>query len=407
MSQRMRIIVTGLIAQHPSLGGMSWHYLQYLLGLKDLGHEVYYLEDSGEWPYLTNPVEGTKDWTRWDPSLNVAHLHHLLERYGLADCWMYHFPIKSEWYGLDAVRRQDILKSADILLNVSGTLITPERYREVERLVYIDTDPVFTQASICPDLTYNRNSDFSKRFHIHDLFFSYGECIDNTEFALGLEWLPTRQPIALKEWRNSQPLGADLTTIMSWTSYKPVEWRGKFYGNKDLQMRSIIDLPTRIEAPNLTIALGATDHADWTVNGESKQISPKVLLRENGWNIVDSGDIASSPDSYRDFIISSMGEFSPAKHGYVQGQTGWFSERSACYLASGRPVIVEDTGFKNILPTGKGIQAFACLEEALGAIENLRSNLSDCSKDALDIAHEYFDASKVLAALLDKVVNRS
>jgi hypothetical protein len=144
----LRIIVTGLIAQHPLLGGISWHYLQYVLGLKRLGHEVYYFEDSGQWPYNFDGGATGNDWTSYDCSENVTYLNSLMRRFGLDNRWAYRFPIGDQWYGVSDNERAEILKRADILLNVSGSLEFPDNYQQIGRLVYIDTDTVFTQVSL-------------------------------------------------------------------------------------------------------------------------------------------------------------------------------------------------------------------------------------------------------------------
>ena len=168
---RLRIVVTGLIAQHPRLGGVAWDYVQYPAGLARLGHDVYYLEDSGEWPYLLDGGDDPESWIARDPSENVRHLAAVMERAGLGDRWMYRFPIDGTWYGLPERRREEVLSSADLIVNVSGTLEHPERYRRGPRLVYIDSDPVFTQARLLAEPA----GAFAQRVDAHDAFFSFGD----------------------------------------------------------------------------------------------------------------------------------------------------------------------------------------------------------------------------------------
>ena len=166
MTSRLRIIVTGLIAQYP-LGGVTWDYFQYVLGLAQLGHEVYYLEDTGQWPY--NPVEGG---IGKDCDFNVEYLAGIMSRYGLAEQWAYRFPWQSQWFGLSDAKRHEVIQSADLLINISGTLERPEEYRQVRRLAYIDSDPVFTQVKLA-----RGQLDFRKWIDLHDVQFSFGECL--------------------------------------------------------------------------------------------------------------------------------------------------------------------------------------------------------------------------------------
>ena len=189
MTSRLRIIVTGLIAQYP-LGGVTWDYFQYVLGLAQLGHDVYYIEDTGQWPY--NPVEGGLGK---GCDFNVEYLAGIMSRYGLADQWAYRFPWQSQWFGLSDTKRQEVIQSADLLINISGTLERPEEYRQVRRLAYIDSDPVFTQVKLA-----RGQLDFRKWIDLHDVQFSFGECLSSAVPATGYQWRPTRQPIVLSEW---------------------------------------------------------------------------------------------------------------------------------------------------------------------------------------------------------------
>ena len=172
MTSSLRIIITGLIAQHPWLGGITWHYIQYLLGLTRLGHDVYYIEDSGEWPYTLDGGHSGDDWIAHDCGSNINYLEKVMARFGFAERWGYHFPIKSQWFGLPDKQRRDIIQSADLLINVSGTLVRPEDYRRIPHLLYIDTDPVITQIRLA---LYEEN--FRHRVDAHDIHFSFGECL--------------------------------------------------------------------------------------------------------------------------------------------------------------------------------------------------------------------------------------
>lgn len=379
---RLRIIVTGLIAQYP-LGGMAWHYLQYVLGLQRLGHDVYYFEDTGQFPY--NPREAGLS-KRCD--FNVDYLQAVLARFGLGEKWAYRFPWQSQWFGLSDRQRGDVIHTADLLLNVSGTLERPQLYRDIRRLVYIDTDPVFTQLKLA-----RGQEDFRKIVDMHDLVFSFGECLAPQIPATGHQWLPTRQPIVLSEWKGTESPRDVYTTVMNWTSYNDVVFEGQRYGQKDKEMRRFLELPARIAPAAIELALN---------EGKTRR-SPRQLLLHKGWRLADPDEVCHDLESYRNYIQSSRGEWTVAKHGYVRGQSGWFSERSACYLAAGRPVVAQDTGFSKVLPTGEGLLSFSCLDEAASAIEAVERNYSLHTRRARSVAEAFFGSDQVLTSLLDRV----
>jgi hypothetical protein len=381
---RLRIVVTGLIAQYP-LGGVAWDYLHYVLGLARLGHDVYYVEDTGEWPY--NPVEGG---VSEGCAYNVAHLRTLMERFGLGDRWAYRFPWQEQWFGLPDARREDVLASADLLVNVSGTLERPEAYRGIPRLAYIDSDPVFTQVRLAMD-----PGPFRALVDAHDVHFSFGETLARADVpATGHTWRPTRQPIVLSEWPVQAARRSAFTTVMNWTSYAAVGFDGRTYGQKDVELTRFLDLPRRV-APTvleLAVAEGKTDR------------TPRELLLRHGWRLVDPAVACPDLDSYRDYVSSSRAEWSVAKHGYVAGAAGWFSCRSACYLAAGKPVVVQDTGFSAVLPTGEGLLAFGTMDEAVEAIAAVERDHDRHARAARDIAEAYFDAATVLTRFVEEAM---
>lgn len=384
MTSSLRIIVTGIIAQYP-LGGVTWDYIQYVLGLARLGHDVYYLEDTGQWPY--NPTEGGLGK---ECEYNVNYLAGVMSRFGLADKWAYRFPWQSQWFGLPDEERKAVIESADLLINISGMLQRPEDYRQVRRLAYIDSDPVFTQVKLA-----RGQADFRKLIDVHDVHFSFGECFSRAVPVTGHHWHPTRQPIVLSEWRPEVPWRDVFTTVMNWTSYNPVTYCGQTYGQKDVEFKRFLDLPGMVSPTDIEIA----------VNEGKTRRTPHSLLTYKGWRVVDPAEVCPDLDSYRGYIESSKAEWSVAKNGYVIGQSGWFSCRSACYLAAGRPVVVQDTGFTAVLPVGKGILPFTTVEEAVAAIHEVEGNYAKHAKAARAIAEEYFDSNKVLSRLLDTAVS--
>ena len=404
----LRIIVTGLIAQHPLLGGVAWDYLQYPLGLARLGHDVYYFEDSGEWPYNLDGGPSGNDWVAHDCSANVRHLQTVMSRCGLEDKWAYRFPIDGQWFGLSDLKRAEIIKSADLLINVSGTLEYPEGYGEAGTLVYIDSDPVFTQIKLA-----NGNDNFCKRVDAHDAFFTFGERLPKGLPGVDYNWRATRQPVVLSQWDSCRPQRNVFTTIMSWTSYQPLVYDGNKYGQKDLEFKRFLNLPAKVSSAAMEVALGKLLHTSWQTDDEdfsqtmgevsvnNRKWTVHDLLTHVGWNVVDAMETCCDIDRYREYIQSSKAEWSVAKNGYVLGQPGWFSCRSACYLAAGKPVVVQDTGFSAILPTGQGILMFSTLTEAAAATEEVDANYSRHAAAARAIAEEYFDSDKVLTRLIE------
>ena len=404
----MRIIVTGLIAQHYTLAGVSWDYIQYCIGLRQMGHDVYYFEDSGEWPYNLDGGSTGNDWVEKDCVKNIGYLKKLFDRYGLNDRWAYLFPLTGEWFGLSDEKRNDVLRTADMLINVSGALEKPEKYEFVKKLVYIDSDPGFTQVKL-----KMKNGDFGKRIAAHHCHFSFGEALPSFLKDELYDWKPTRTPIVLSEWNNKNEHKHRYTTIMNWTSYKPLIFEGKSFHQKDIEFIRFIELKRKLKNISFEVALSKLQHKNWQsslpdhfAGDENQDIifsSPADLLSHYGWKVVDPAERCHDIDTYRDYIFYSKAEWSVAKGGYAVSKPGWFSCRSACYLAAGRPVIVQDTGFSQVMPEGEGILAFNTMEEAIEKIMEVEADYSLHARRAREIAEEYFDAPKVLQQLIERV----
>lgn len=384
---RLRIVVSGLLAQYP-LGGVTWDYLQYIVGLDRLGHDVYYLEDTGQWPY--NPAE---DGVSKGCEANVAHLAGLMERFGLGDRWAYRFAWQDQWFGLPEVRRREVIRSADLILNVSGVMREPAELDHRGVLAYVDSDPVFTQVKLA-----RGQRDFRAVVDAHDVHFTFGEALGTAAPPVevpdtGHRWLPTRQPVLLDEWAHAEPDVGRYTTVMNWSSYNDVRYAGRQYGQKDVEFRRFVDLPSRAPV-SLEIAMASGKNAR----------APYDLLRHRGWRIADPAEVCPDLDSYRRYVQTSRGEWSVAKNGYVQGRSGWFSCRSACYLAAGRPVVAQDTGFGRVIPVGAGLFSFETGEDALAALEEVEADYARHSLAARDIAAEYFGAGRVLGTLVERAL---
>jgi hypothetical protein len=387
----LRIVVLGYVVRGP-LAGPTWHHLQYVLGLQALGHEVWYVEDSGDWPSCYDPQ---RQLVTADPAYGLAYTRRVFARAGVGERWAYFDaldgadaprPGGGRWHGPAADRIEAVCRSADVVVNVSG--INPLRpwLQHAPVRVLVDTDPVFTQVDI---LTDTERRDFAQA---HTAFFSFAECIGRPGCSVpddGLPWQPTRQPVALDAWAPAPPRPEGRwSTVMLWDSYDVREWQGRRWGMKSQEMERVLAMPQRL-GPRFELALGSPT-------------APHDRLRELGWHVVDPIAVTSDPWVYQDYLRASKGEFGVAKHGYVASGSGWFSERSASYMALGRPVVVQDTGFSQVLPTGEGLFAFETLDQAVAAVEAVERDLARHGRAARALLEAHFDAAAVLASLLDR-----
>jgi hypothetical protein len=375
--------VLGYIVRGP-LGGLAWHHLQYVLGLARLGHDVYFLEQSGD-----------ASWCCYDPSTGISGTDatyglrfagHLFADTGLGERWAYYDAHGEGWVGPCSHWINEIIGTADLLLNVGGSNVLSGGLRDIPTRVLIDTDPVFFQIRNLKDPESNVAAGQ------HNRFFSFAENIvrDATPMPRdGFPWKATRQPIVLDMWPVAPPPARGLfTTVMQWDSYEAAEFRGARYGMKSESFGPYMSLP-REAGPILEIALGSP-------------AAPRHLLLDNGWKLQNPLESAQDPWSYQAYIRQSKGEFTIAKQGYVASCCGWFSERSAAYLASGRPVVTQETGFSEWMETGRGVISFASLEGALAAVREIESDYPLHCASARSIAETYFDSAKVLGSLLDR-----
>lgn len=378
----MRIVVLGYIVRGP-VGGLAWHHLQYVLGLARLGHQVMFVEDSDDYASCYDPIRHVVDT---DPSYGLRFAHDAFSRLGLENVWAYYDAHRAEWLGPAALSATAFCESADIVLNISGINPLRDWTRKPGTRVLIDTDPAFTQVRNLTNENARRNASE------HNSFFTFAENVATGAARLpddGFTWRATRQPVVLDTWPVTPVhLDAPYTTVMQWSSYPAVQWNGVTYGTKASSFESFFDLPSRTQA-NLEIALGGAD-------------APRDMFRDNGWSVANPLEVALTPGDYQKYIRQSRGEVSVAKQGYVVSNSGWFSERSACYLASGRPVVTQDTGFSEWLPVGAGLMSFENSDDAAKAITKIERDYARHSLAACTIAEEYFESGKVLARLLSE-----
>jgi hypothetical protein len=353
MSQRLVIVVGGYIVGFP-LGGMTWHHLNYLLGLHELGHEVYFLEDSGSFCLPYNP----STWTcEADSHYGRAYLERTFEQEGLPRRYCYYSEFEDQYYGLSKQELDDVLSRSDLFLSVSGVTPLRKGRPRARRMAIIDTDPVFTQ------LRMRHDADFLAYYKAFDACATFGRLIGTEKSPLpthGINWIPTNQPIALAHWPSTappaplRPAGGEFTTIGKWehAAERNLEFDGrKFRSSKGIEWMKMLDLPRHVASP-MSLGMG----------GMPKQISQQ--FQSHGWKLVDPEQATISTAAYRQFIQDSAGEFTVAKEIYAGLPSGWFSDRSAAYLATGRPVVTQHSGFEQWLPTGEGLFSYQSLAEA-------------------------------------------
>ncbi len=380
------IILAGYLARFP-LGGYAWQVAHYLLGLRALGHDVWFYEDTGHYALAYNPVTGEFDPTY---TYGIAAAASFLDRLGFGDHWMFVDVERGLEYGPGAQRVHALIREADLLVNLGGMNRLPLERRGGRPAVYIDFDPVYTQIKL-------ENGDSLLRVLLdgYTHFFTFGENIGTPRSPVptgGYAWHPTRQPVVLDLWANAGHPGRAYTTVGKWDSQgRDLTYQGEtFQWRKRTEWLRCLDLPARTAA-DFEVAM----------NVDSVAGDPE-LLAAHGWRVVDPLGISIDPWRYRDYVRGSRGEFTVAKDMNVRLRSGWFSDRAACYLAAGRPVVEQDTGFGDVLPLGPGLHAFHTVEEAADAVGVIEADYDRASAYAIEIAREYFAAEKVLGRLLQE-----
>jgi hypothetical protein len=379
---RLAIVVSGMIAGDPHQGGATWAVMQYVLGFRRLGHDVYFVE----------PVKESALQPKGAPlpdSVNAAYFRRVVTDLGLERTSALLLAGTQETVGAPYDQLTQTAGRADVLFNISGMLTDEALTSGIAARVYLDLDPAFIQM-------WQAVQGIDMRFGPHTHFVTVGQAIGQPGCDVPTcdrSWIGTLQPIVLEHWPVAEHIIYDgLTTIGNWRGYGSIEHQGVFYGQKCHSLRQFLTLPTRTRErfmPALAI------HP-----GETKDLA---ALAENGWTLLDPAQVASTPHKYRDFIQGSKAEFGIAKSGYVASRCGWFSDRSLCYLASGRPVIAQDTAFGRFVPTGAGLFAFTTAEDVLAAIDILNSDYGRHARAARQLAEEHFASDKVLTRLLDQI----
>jgi hypothetical protein len=378
----LRILFCGMIAGDPFQGGATYAILQYLLGLHRLGHDVYFIE-----PIARESLQ--PPGANLGLSRNAEYFRQIVGEFGLEGHAALLLRDSHETTELSYGELKRVARSADLLLNVSGMLTDPELLSAIPTRVYLDLDPAFVQL-------WQATQGIDMRFDGHTHFVTIGLRIGQPDCEVptcGRKWIPTLQPVILAHW----PVAADtpdevFTTIGNWRGYGSIEHASKFYGQKAHSLRRIIELP-RYTSQRIRLALAI----------DARETKDLAALAANGWTIIDPVQVADTPTNYRRFIQRSKAELGIVKSGYVASRCGWFSDRSACYLASGRPVLTEDTGFSTWLPRGEGLLAFRGIEDAVAGIDAINGDYTRHARAARQIAETYFDSDRVLTRLLERI----
>jgi hypothetical protein len=392
-NQKLRIIVGGLVGQFP-LGGVAWDYFHYVLGLAELGHDVYYHEDTWVWPFnphLQYPTD--------DPSYAVKFIDDFFAEHAprLREKWHYVF-LHEKHFGMSREAFAEVAQSADIFLNVSGACFIPEELGSNCIKVFLDTDPGYNQIMLSERFAWSQNVErWCKSVADHDRHLTYAENIYGEDCLvprMDFDWRPTRCVVTLPHWQSVRdapvPPQAPMTTIMTWDWFRgPLTYRGVEYFTKAREFEQFMDLPSRTKSP-LLVAL----------NGVK---APLKKVESFGWKIKDAHAVTLTPANYQKFIAESAGEWSVAKNVYAAMRTGWFSCRTACYLAGGRPAVVEETGWTKFIPSGTGVIAFTTLDETLAGLEAVAADPIGHRAAAYEIARQYLAPDRVLPEMIDSI----
>ncbi len=366
------IIVSGALANKAGHGGEAWVRLNWVLGFRALGFRVLFLEE------LPPPI---------DPAA-VSYFRAVTERFDLTDSAALIDEEGNTLCGVSPAKVRAFAAEAEALINISGHLTFAPVFERVRRRVYVDIDPGFTQF-------WHAQGNAGARLDGHDFFFTIGENIGAPDCPIptgGIPWRATRPPIVLDRWPRVATPFDRFTTVASWRGpFGTVEFGGTSYGLKVHEFRKFIELPSRTPGPfELALNIHPADAKD------------REALERHGWQIVPP-TVASRPEDFQSYVQQAGAEFSVAQGIYVQTNSGWFSDRTAAFLASGKPVLVQDTGFSRHLPTGEGLLAFRTLDEAVAGAEEISANYERHCAAAREIAEAHFDSDKILNVILAEI----
>ena len=382
---KRRIAIAGALAQKPGVGGLTWVFLQYLLGFKRLGWDVLFLDRLE--PEFCHDAAGRR--CGLECSFNLRYFRDVMERFGLEGAYALICEGGSRFIGLSRQEVLDRVRDSAFLLTVMGYLTDEDILARAPRRVFLDIDPGFGQMW--------QSLKLHDLFRGHDDLVTIGENIGRPDCTIptcGRNWVTTPQPVVLDHWpAQDGSEGKWFTSVVSWRGqFGPIEYGGKTYGLRVHEFRKFVALPSLSRQP-FQLALDI----------DPVEVKDLALLAANGWTTVNPRDVAGDPWAYQDYVRGSKAEFMVAKNLYVETRGGWFSDRSICYLASGRPVLAQDTGLRALYPTGEGLLIFTTLDEALAAVEELTRDYGRHARAARALAEEYFASDRVLTRLLGRL----
>jgi hypothetical protein len=384
---KKKIVLLGMMSQMP-VAGVVWQTVHYLVGFERLGYDTYYVEAHARTPTMLMQHESDDSSAK-----AVEFISNVMRRFDFSDKWAFHaLHDNGECYGMNHAALNNLYRSADLLINLHGGTKPLAEHADTGRLVYLETDPVQLQIEL-----HNNNQWSIDFLEPHVAFFTFGENYGQPDCKLPVSerfrFKPTRQPVVVDFWKDrANGDGTMFTTIGNWRQpRRDVRLSKEVYRwSKHLEFSKFIELPAKTDA-QFELALGQYNEDD------------ERMLKEKGWAVRYAPGFTMDVDSYRDYITKSRGEFTVAKDQNVRLRSGWFSDRSATYLAAGRPVITQETGFRNVLPTGEGLFGFATMEQILAALDNINSDYKRHCRAAQEIARDHFNYDVVLARLLNDV----
>jgi hypothetical protein len=378
----VNIIVGGGFSYVPFSPGAAWTRLELALGLIKLGHNVLIVEEVGQGWCYTRAGEITSYEKSWSRELFAR----MMSQFGILQ---HASQIYNKGEAITGRSLEDVIKfarNADLLINNSGHIQLESLLDSVKRRAYVDLDPVYTQLWYAE---YGKHQSLD----IHDVFFTVGANIGTSESEIpdcGKVWHYLPRIIDLEYWPETNTAAhASFTTIANWAGYGELQHRGKTFKPKYSEFVRFAELPQRTPQP-LELCMKNYDLHDSRIQD----------LVKNGWSLRNATKQIDSLEAYRLYISNSRAEIGIAQNAYVQAHSGWFSDRSAHYLASGKPVLAQATGFEDHLPTGAGLIPFTCLDEAVQGIEEINANYKRHCEAARQIAVDYFDYRKVLPEML-------
>jgi hypothetical protein len=386
--KRKRIVVMGFMGSMP-IAGVIWQHIHYVVGLQRLGCDVYYIEDSARLPYNPQTFEVNNEF---DYAAQV--LDRLSQEFGFRNRWAFcaRYLPRNPTAGLPLKRIRQLYREADAILNICGAQELNDDLLVSDRILYIESDPGVEQIKI--DKRVRSTVDYLRR---HRALFTFGENIGTKSFPVpthGFKWLPTRQPVVTDLWKTNRglPRAAAFTSVANWSTsgLKDIRWRGKKYlWSKSREFLRFISAPKKSGEP-FELATNIED------------VKTQKRFVRNGWRLRCPLQMSVDYWRYRDYIHRSKGEFTVAKDQYVRLNTGWFSDRSACYLAAGRPVITQETGFTKTYGGKLGLLSFQSVDDIVDAVKMINANYAKHSRAARALAREFFEAEKVLESVLDR-----